>query len=115
MQDHSHRRQVWLFLLAIVVPSVALAWIGVRLIVQETELAEGRQLAERRRIVSGTRQALVSRLERIRLQDCDSNGRSCIWIRTPCLDCPLLFDPGNLGWVKVMVRLSSEKKSSNGD
>ena len=69
MQDRSHRRQVWLFLLAIVVPSVALAWIGVRLILQETELAEGRQLAERRRVVSGARQALVSRLERIRLQE----------------------------------------------
>jgi len=69
MQDRSHRRQVWLFLLAIVVPSVALAWIGVRLIVQETELAEGRQLAERRRVVSVARQALVSRLERIRLQE----------------------------------------------
>lgn len=69
MRDRSHRRQVWLFLLAIVVPSVALAWIGARLIVQETELEEGRQLAERRRVVSVVRQALVSRLERIRLQE----------------------------------------------
>ena len=69
MKNRSHRRQVWLFLLAIVVPSIALAWIGVRLIAQETELEEGRQLAERRRVVSVVRQSLVSRLEQIRLQE----------------------------------------------
>ena len=69
MQGRSHRRQLWLFLLAIAVPSTALVWIGARLIVQETELEESRQLAERRRIVNQTSQELGARFERIKLQE----------------------------------------------
>jgi len=51
MREAANQRLVWLFLFAIAVPSVAVAWIGARLIRQDQELVESRRIDEQRRIV----------------------------------------------------------------
>ena len=51
MASHAHRRQVLLFLFAILLPCFVLVVLGVRLIGQERELREGR-LADERRLLT---------------------------------------------------------------
>jgi tetratricopeptide (TPR) repeat protein len=68
MASQSHRRQVILFLAAILLPCVALVALGVRLVVQERELASSRLDDERRRVTRQLQQDLSSHLERIALR-----------------------------------------------
>jgi len=68
MASQSHRRQVFLFLAAILLPCVALVALGVRLVVQERELAASRFDDERRRVTRQLQQELSSRLERTALR-----------------------------------------------
>ena len=63
MRKGATRRYVWLFLLAIAVPSLAVAWIGVRLIQQDRELEETRRDEAERRIVEDVRRGLLEHLE----------------------------------------------------
>jgi signal transduction histidine kinase len=63
-----HRRQVLLFLAAILLPCAALVGFGVRLLVQERELDAARRGDERRRITRQLHQELAARLERTALQ-----------------------------------------------
>ena len=69
MAPHANRRQVLLFLVAIVVPSLVLIAISLRMIGQERELSEKRVADDQRRLVSQIRQELLARLERIKLQE----------------------------------------------
>jgi len=69
MASYTHRRQVPLFLLAIILPCVVLVVLGLRMIGQERELAEKRLSDERGRVAGQIRQELSSRLERIALQE----------------------------------------------
>ena len=64
MASHSHRRQVLLFLAAILLPCVALVALGLRLVVQERELASSRLEDERRRVTRQLQQDLSSQPER---------------------------------------------------
>ena len=64
MASHSHRRQVILFLAAILLPCVALLALGLRLVVQEGELAQARLEDQKRRTTRQLGQDLSSRLER---------------------------------------------------
>ena len=68
MASQLHRRQVLLFLAAILLPCAALVGLGLRLIVQERELGAVRLGDERRRITRQLRQELASHLERIALR-----------------------------------------------
>jgi signal transduction histidine kinase len=68
MAAQSHRRQVLLFLAAILLPCAALTVLGLRLVVQERELAKARLEDEQRRVTRELRQELVSRLERTALR-----------------------------------------------
>lgn len=68
-------RQALFFLLAIVLPCALLVVLTTRMVVQERELAEKRQADERRRIAADLRQALLARVERIRL-DSTRGGRA---------------------------------------
>jgi len=72
MRESTKHRYVWLFLLAIAVPSITLAWIGARLIGQEQELEQRRRFDEQRRVVSEVRGVLLRRLEGFKLQEVDS-------------------------------------------
>lgn len=69
MSQRGFHRQILLFLLAVIVPSLVLIVLSVRMIGQERELAEKRLLEEQRRLVSEIRQELLARLERIKLQE----------------------------------------------
>ncbi len=68
MSQRGHRRQVLLFLVAVIVPSVVLVALSLRMIGQERELTEKRLLDERHRRASEIRQELLTRLERIKLK-----------------------------------------------
>jgi len=64
-----HRKQVFLFLVAVLLPSVVLVALTLRIVTQERELAQKRIADEQRRITRETGQALLARLEKIRLQE----------------------------------------------
>jgi len=68
MASQLHRRQVLLFLAAILLPCAALVFLGLRLIVQERELGAARLADERRRITRQLRQELTSHVERTALR-----------------------------------------------
>lgn len=68
MASQSHRRQVFLFLAAVLLPCLALVALGLRLVVQERELGVARLEEERRRATRQLRQDLSSQLERIALR-----------------------------------------------
>jgi signal transduction histidine kinase len=68
MSQRGHRRQVLLFLVAVIVPSVVLVALSLRMISQERELTEKRLLDEQHRRASEIRQELLTRLERIKLK-----------------------------------------------
>ena len=69
MASRAHRRQILLFLIAIILPCSVLVALGVRMIGQERELSEKRLVDEQRRISSQIRQELLARLERIKFQE----------------------------------------------
>lgn len=68
MAPQSHRRQVLLFIAAVLFPCAALLGLGLRLVVQERELASARLEESRRRVVREIRQDLYGRLERAALR-----------------------------------------------
>jgi signal transduction histidine kinase len=68
MAPQSHRRQVILFLAAVLFPCAALLGLGLRLVIQERELASARLVEERRRVIREIRQDLSARLERTALR-----------------------------------------------
>ena len=69
MLPHGNRRQVVLFLVAVMVPFLVLVGISLRMIGQERELGEKRQADDQRHLVNQIRQELLARLERIKLQE----------------------------------------------
>jgi signal transduction histidine kinase len=69
MTSHPHRRQVFLFLVALILPSAALVGLGLRMLAQERELAGSRQAEEQRRTAALIRQEILGRLERIKLEE----------------------------------------------
>ncbi len=69
MKGRSYRKQILLFLLAVILPSLVLIVLTVRMIGQEKELAQKRSADERRRITREIGQHLLVRLENIKLQE----------------------------------------------
>jgi len=74
MANHSrgHRKQILLFLIAVVLPSIILIVFTLRMISQERELSQKRIADERRRLSSEIGQHLLVRLEKIKLQEAGS-------------------------------------------
>jgi signal transduction histidine kinase len=72
MATNGHRRQVLLFLVAIILPCVVLVVLGLRMVAQERELSGKRLADERRSIASQLRQELSARLDRIALEQATS-------------------------------------------
>ena len=68
-----HRKQVLLFLIAVVLPSAVLVMLAWRMIDQQRELDEKRQAEERTSVANSIRQKLLARLERIKLQEVIDN------------------------------------------
>jgi len=69
MLVHGHRRQVLLFLVAVLLPCAVLVVLGVRMVAQERELAEKRLADERRSLTAQLRRELSSRLDRIAFRE----------------------------------------------
>ena len=69
MSSRSHRKQILLFLLAVILPSLVLVVFALRMISQEKELAQKRLKDEHRRLAREIGQHLLVRLEKIKLQE----------------------------------------------
>jgi signal transduction histidine kinase len=69
MAAHGHRRQVLLFLVAIILPCVVLVVLGLRMVAQERELGVKRLADEHRSVAGQLRQELSTRLARIGLEE----------------------------------------------
>lgn len=72
MKGRSHRKQILLFLVTVLLPSLVLIGLTVRMIGQEKELAQKRMAEERRRVAREIGQHLLMRLESIKLQEASS-------------------------------------------
>ncbi len=69
MRQLGHRLQLGVFLAAVCVPCIALIALSLRIISQDRELAEKRRADERRREVLQVRDALLARLNPIRVNE----------------------------------------------
>jgi signal transduction histidine kinase len=69
VSSRGHRKQILLFLLAVILPSLILVVFALRMISQERELAQKRMKDERRRLAGEIGQHLLVRLEKIKLQE----------------------------------------------
>ena len=69
IRSHSHRKQIFLFLVAVILPSLVLVAFTLRMISQERELAQKRAIDERGRMAAEIGQHLLVRLEKIKLQE----------------------------------------------
>jgi signal transduction histidine kinase len=80
MSAQGHRKQVLLFILAVLLPSLVLTAFTWRMIRQEQELAGKRLADERNRAARELGQLLLARLERIKLQEAAAvvEGRSAL-------------------------------------
>jgi signal transduction histidine kinase len=69
MKIQGHRKQVLLFLVTVLLPSLVLVALTLRIVTQERELVQKRIADEHRRIAREMGQALLARLEKIKLQE----------------------------------------------
>ncbi len=69
MKGRSHRKQILLFLIAVLLPSIVLVFLTIRMIGQERELAQKRMVDEQHRMVRDIGQHLLVKLENIKLQE----------------------------------------------
>jgi signal transduction histidine kinase len=69
MKGRGHRKQILLFLIAVMLPSLILIFLTIHMIGQENELAQKRMVEERLRIANEIGQHLLVRLENIKLQE----------------------------------------------
>jgi len=69
MRTRLPRRRAWLLFIALVVPCVVLVVLGIRMISEGEEVAEARYASERQGVVGRVGRELVSRLERIKIDE----------------------------------------------
>ena len=69
IRSHSHRKQIFLFFVAVLLPSIVLVAFTLRMVSQDRELAQKRALDERSRMAAEIGQRLLVRLEKIKLQE----------------------------------------------
>jgi signal transduction histidine kinase len=80
INSRGHRKQFFLFLIAVILPSLLLIIFAWRMIRQERELAQKRMVDERQRMAREIGQILLMRLEKIKLQEA---GASVNWTELP--------------------------------
>jgi len=76
MKIQRHRKQVLLFLLTVLLPSLVLVALTLRIVTQERELAQKRIADEHQRVAREIGQALLARLEKIRFQEAAGPARA---------------------------------------
>ena len=72
LHSRGHRKQILLFLIAVILPSIILIVFTLRMISQERELSQKRIADERRRLSGEIGQHLLIQLEKIKLQEASS-------------------------------------------
>ena len=65
MKRHSHRRQIVLFLAAVILPCLVLLVAGIRMVGQQRELAEARLLQERSRVARQLGEDVLTHLNEV--------------------------------------------------
>lgn len=89
--DPRRKRQILLFLAAILIPTVVLITLAMRLARQDAELAEKRTADQRRDALDELRRELAARLETIKLQELNRLSGESASPETPSGDFPVLF------------------------
>jgi len=89
--DPRRKRQILLFLSAILIPTAVLITFAVRLARQDTELAEKRMADERRDAVEQPRRELSARLEAIKLQELNRLSDESRRSEPPQADSPIVL------------------------
>ncbi len=78
MPSSARRRQIVLFMVAVILPSTVLVALGVQLVRQERKLADQQAVDERQLIVAQARQTLFAKLEQVRRTVLDAISRDTI-------------------------------------
>jgi signal transduction histidine kinase len=76
MKGRGHRKQIFLFLTAVLLPSFILIFLTIRMISQERELSQKRLMEEQQRTAQDIGQRLLVRLETIKLQEAQAVAKS---------------------------------------
>jgi signal transduction histidine kinase len=91
MRVSRHKRQIFLFLVAILVPAGVLIGLVGRIVYQDRELAAKRAVDQRSAAVEQLRRELSSRLEAIKLQEINGLMRSADSTRVPGAENPAVI------------------------
>src|SRR5580698_8018282 len=91
MRVSRHKRQIFLFLVAILVPAGVLVGLAGRILYQDRELAAKRAVDQRSAAVEQLRRELSSRLEAIKLQEINGLMRSADSTRMPGAENPAVI------------------------
>ncbi|HEY2382765.1 MAG TPA: HAMP domain-containing sensor histidine kinase [Terriglobia bacterium] len=89
--DPRRKRQILLFLAAILIPTAVLITLAMRLARQDAELAEKRSADQRRDALDELRRELAARLETIKLQELTRLSGESASREVPAGDFPVLF------------------------
>jgi signal transduction histidine kinase len=89
--DSRRRRQIFLFLAAILIPTAVLITLATRLARQEAELAEKRMADQRRDALDQLRRELAARLETIKLQELNRLSNDSLSGESGEIDSPVVF------------------------
>src|ERR1700722_8349797 len=86
-----HKRQIFLFVIAILVPAAVLVGLAGRMIYQDRELAAKREADQQRTAVNQLRRELEAHLETVKLQEINRLIRSAKVSREPESDNPAVI------------------------
>lgn len=89
--DLRRKRQVFLFLSAILIPTIVLITFAIRLARQDAELAEKRMADERRDAMDQLRREMTARLETIKLQELNRMASDSSSAQKAASDSPVIF------------------------
>src|SRR6202034_1497127 len=103
MRITRHKRQIFLFLVAILVPAGVVVGLAGRIVYQDRELAAKRAVDQRSAAVEQLRRELSSRLEAIRLQEINGLMRSADSTRVPGSENPAVVFTARLEGDRLLL------------
>jgi signal transduction histidine kinase len=103
MRVSRHKRQIFLFLVAILVPAGVLVGLAGRIVYQDRELAAKRAVDQRSAAVEQLRRELSSRLEAIKLQEINGLMRSADSTRPPGSENPAVIFTARLEGDRLLL------------
>jgi signal transduction histidine kinase len=103
MRITRHKRQIFLFLVAILVPAGVLVGLAGRIVYEDRELAAKRAVDQRSAAVEQLRRELSSRLEAIKLQEINGLMRSADSTRVPDSENPAVIFTARLEGDRLLL------------